>query len=453
VIPMAEDTWNLPYQMRFCILAIIALVFVGCAPSLQFYPQMNQCLQNRQYDAALKLIDQNKAGYSQHNAVLFYLDQGLVAHYGGYYERSNQALSKADSLMQELYTTSISQTAATFLINDNAYPYRGEDFESALVNLFMAINYAAMQQWDDALVEARKVDAKLNMFNTQYGANEKNAYEEDAFIRFLMGVLYEADGEVNDAFISYRKAEEIYRGTYRRLYGLGPPELLLDKYVYTAKDLHFNKEIRSLRRIYPRLSVPIRRKSSETGTVYLIHYNGFGAQKVPKFFLARMPDRYVLKLPYPVFQDSPCRTVSSKVILNEVKSGRSYMLRTVAVENISGIARLNLHNRITRIKLKAFARITAKYIACKEAEKKSNNPELTRILCQAGILGSEQADTRHWRTLPAQIRMGEAILPPGTYQGSVQLLDRNGQTLKTIPIANFSVNPGEKRILTVRSFM
>jgi hypothetical protein len=459
VIFMGKDIWNLPHHRRLWITAMIALVFVGCAPSLKWYPQMNQCLQNRQYDAALKLIDQNKASYSQHNAVLFYLDQGLVAHYGGYYEQSNQALSKAESLMQDLYTTSISKKAATFLINDNAYPYRGEDFESALVNLFMAINYAAMQQWDDALVEARKVDAKLGMFNAQYGANEKNAYEEDAFIRFLMGILYEADGEVNDAFISYRKAEEIYRGTYRRLYGLGPPYLLLEKYIYTAESLRFNSEIRSLRRIYPRLSVPSRRESPKTGDVYLIHYNGFGAEKVQNFFLVRMPDRYVLKLPYPVFKDSPCRTASSKVILNEVKTGRSFELRTVAVENISGIARLNLHNRIARIKLKAFARVTAKYIAAKEAEKKArkdNNAGLANLIhmfSQTAMIVSEQADIRHWRTLPAQIRLGEAILPPGTYQGSVQLLDRNGGTLKTIPIPNFSVNPGEKRILTVRSFM
>ena len=459
VISMEKDICNLPQQRRLWIILMIALVFVGCAPSLKWYPQMNQFLQNRQYAAALNLIDQNKNSYSKRNAVLYYLDRGLVAHYGGYYEQSNQALSKAESLMQDLYSTSISQTAATFLINDNAYPYRGEDFESALVNLFMAINYAGMQKWEDALVEARKVDSKLSMFNAQYSAKDKNEYAEDAFIRFLMGVLYEAQGEVNDAFISYRKSEEIYRETYRRLYSLGPPYLLLQKYVYAAKDLHFNTEIRSLRRIYPRLYVPKLSKSDNTGEVYLIHYNGFGAQKVQKFFLVRMPDRYVLKLPYPVFKASPCRTVSSRAILNDVRSGRSFTLRTVSVEDISDIARLNLHNRITRIKLKAFARVTAKYIAAKQAENKARRDQnaglanLIHLFSQTAIIVSEQADTRHWRTLPAQILMGEATLPPGTYQGSLQLLDGSGRTLKTIPIAKFTVNPGEKRIVTVRSFM
>ena len=459
VIPIAKDIWNVSTRRHLWVMAMIVLVYAGCAPSLKWYPQMNQYLANRQYAAALNLIDQNKNTYTKLNAVLFYLDEGLVAHYGGYYERSNQALSKAESLMQDLYTTSISKEAATFLINDNAYPYRGEDFESALVNLFMALNYAAMQKWDDALVEARKVDAKLNMFNAQYDANEKNDYAEDAFIRFLMGILYDAEGEVNDAFISYQKSEEIYRDTYRRLYSLGPSYLLLEKYIYAAKSLNFNSEIRSLRRNYPRLSVPKQPNLSKNAEVYLIHYNGLGAVKVQKFFRWIMPDRYVLQVPYPVFKFNPCLTVASKVILTDIKSGRSYILRTVAVEDISDIARLNLHNRINRIKAKAFARVTAKYIAAKAAENKARNDQnaglanLIHLFSQTAITVSEQADIRHWRTLPAQIRMGEAILPPGTYQGSVQLIDRSGGVLKMIPIAEFSVTPGEKRILTVRSFM
>ena len=454
---MAEEKCNLPPGRCSWIAALITLVVVGCAPMLGFYPKMNQDIQNGQYDAALDLIEKNRSGYSERNAVLYYLDLGMVAHYGGYYEQSNQALARAEALMQELYTRSISREVSTYLINDNTTAYRGEDFESAMVNLFMALNYAGLQQWDDALVEARKVDVKLNMFNAQYGANEKNAYAEDAFIRFLMGVLYEADNEVNDAFISYEKAESIYRGGYSRLYGLAAPELLLKKYLVTAAHLQFNDEIQSLLQIYPRLAMPALTQPSTVSEVYLIHYNGLGAEKVPKFFLEPMPDKYILKLAYPAFQNQPCRVAASKAILQEVNGERSFELSTVTVEDISAIARTNLDNRIMRIKLKAIARVTAKYIAAKEAEKKvrkehgDNWATFTRIFSQAAIIATEQADTRHWRTLPSQIRMGRAKLPPGTYRGSVLLLDGGGGTLQTIPLNEFSVEPGEKRILTVRS--
>ncbi|GAF99605.1 unnamed protein product, partial [marine sediment metagenome] len=84
----------------------------------------------------------------------------------------------------------------------------------AMVNLFMALNYVGMGNWEGALVEARKVDNKLSVINSKYEEEKKNVYKEDGFIRFLMGALYEAEGEINDAFISYRKAEEIYRSAY-----------------------------------------------------------------------------------------------------------------------------------------------------------------------------------------------------------------------------------------------
>ena len=91
----------------------------------------------------------------------------------------------------------------------------------------MALNYTAAGHHEDALVEARKVDSKLNVINSRYADDKKNVYKEDAFIRFLMGVLYEAEGEVNDAFISYRKAEEIYRNDYAANYGVSAPSLLI----------------------------------------------------------------------------------------------------------------------------------------------------------------------------------------------------------------------------------
>jgi len=34
----------------------------------------------------------------------------------------------------------------------------------------------------------------------------KNKYREDAFIRYVTGVLYESRGGINDAFIAYRKS-------------------------------------------------------------------------------------------------------------------------------------------------------------------------------------------------------------------------------------------------------
>ena len=76
------------------------------------------------------------------------------------------------------------------------------------MNVYLALNFAAQGLPDEALVEARKVDLKLKEYARQYEG--KNAYQEDAFARYLSGILYESTGEINDAFIAYKKAYEAY---------------------------------------------------------------------------------------------------------------------------------------------------------------------------------------------------------------------------------------------------
>ena len=46
--------------------------------------------------------------------------------------------------MDELYTKCVSKHIAFFIINDKTIPYSGENFESALVNLFIALNYIGL---------------------------------------------------------------------------------------------------------------------------------------------------------------------------------------------------------------------------------------------------------------------------------------------------------------------
>ena len=108
-----------------------------------------------------------------------------------------------------------------------------------LINAFLALNYVEKGEPDEALVEARKVDEKLRVYAKEYDG--KNTYKEDAFIRYLMGVLYESRGEINDAYISYKKAYETY-AVYTKDYGTRAPSFLLDDLVRTATLMAFDGE-------------------------------------------------------------------------------------------------------------------------------------------------------------------------------------------------------------------
>jgi len=432
-------------------------LFFSCAPSIKHYPQINQYLLSQDYDSAYQLVKKNKATYAERNAVLYYLDEGIISHFAGRYKESNQSLAKAESIMQDLYTKSISKEAASFLISDNTVPYRGEDFERAMVNLFMALNYVGLGSWEDAVVEARKVDNKLNLINSKYEEGKRNVYKEDGFIRFLMGALYEVEGEINDAFISYRKAEAVYRADYLPNYGVSPPTILIENLLTSAHAMDFHEEMAKIKREYQGVTFMDSARKREMAEVFFIHYNGLAPEKVEEHFLVPMPDGFVVKIAYPKFTKRRYRISHGEITLRSEGSGQLYRLPTVLVEDIASIGALNLENRINRIKAKAIARATTKYLASKGASKiaEEKGGKLLGFVVQASAniasVATEQADIRQWRLLPAEIRVGRGLIPPGEYRGRITFVGSGGSVISSRVIAPFSVKKGEKRFFIYRT--
>ncbi len=433
-----------------------ALIF-SCAPKVKHYTLINQHLANQNYNLALKVIKDNKGSYAKRNAALYYLEEGIISHFASRYKESNQSLSKAESIMDELFTRSISKQAASFMINDNTIPYRGEDFENAMVNMFMALNYVGLGLNEDALVEARKVDNKLNIINSRYAEGKKNVYKEDAFIRFLMGVLYEVDGENNDAFISYRKAEEIYRTDYLKNYGVSPPAFLIENLLSSAKTMDFNEEIKEIKSQYTNVDFMSPAEKREIAEIYCIHYNGLGPAKMEKRWVVPLPDGYVVKVAFPEFKKRYYQITRGVITLKSLTSGSSYRFPTILMEDISSIAVKNLENRMGRIKAKAIARATTKYLATKGASRLAKEREgnlaglLVQVAGNVAAAATEQADIRHWRLLPDEIRVGKIIVPPGEYEGEINFLNTDGSTISSKRIEPFTIGGGEKRFLTFRT--
>lgn len=433
------------------------LLFSSCAPTIQQYPRINQYLLAEDYDSAYKVVEQSKEGYAARNAVLYYLDEGTILHFAGRYEESNRSFFKAESIMDELYTKSISKEAASFVISDNTVPYRGEDFEMAMVNLFLALNYAGLGSWEDAVVEARKVDVKLNLINSKHEEGEKNVYKEDGFIRFLMGVFYEVEGEINDAFISYRKSEEIYRGDYVANYGVSPPTILIENLLTSADAMDFHEETAQIKKQYPSVVFTEAGTKRRMAEVFVIHYNGLGPEKVEENFLVPMPDGYVMKIAYPKFVKRGFGISHGEVTLRNLKTGKSYSFPTVLMEDVASIAVLNLENRINRVKAKAIARATTKYLASMAASKAVEQRHgvlagmLTKMTANIASVATEQADVRQWRLLPAEIRAGRIVVPAGEYSGSIQFVSDGGAVIYSKQITPFSVRENEKSFFTYRT--
>jgi hypothetical protein len=423
-----------------CAIAALSFFITSCAGTDVFYRNVEKNIIDGNYRAALQEIDRNSFMYGEKNSVLYNLDKGLTFHYAKEYDSSNIYLLNAEKIIEDLYTKSISKEALSILLNDNVLPYEGEDFEKVLLNVFLALNFAQKGMAEDALVEARKVDLKLREYARKY--EEKNRYKEDAFIRYVAGILYENEGEVNDAFISYQKSYEAY-DIYSKEYGTPAPSFLLDDLVRTATLLSFSDEAAK----YASLGGAGYRKGAENfGSIAVIVYSGLGPFKTEERIGVSIPDSsgtlHTFQVALPKFQQRCYGRNSYTVsLVNQTDSSSGC---TDIGEDITSIAGKSLDDRLALIYLKSGGRALLKFLASEKMKsemKKGKNSEAVNILGSLAVdlvVGAtEKADLRSWRLLPAEIQMARFFKSPGTYQ--IEVSDkRQNRVLKneTVNIQN-----------------
>jgi len=357
-------------------------------------------------------------------------------HYLGEADSSNKFFFRAEKEIEELYTKSISTQVLSFILNDNIIPYDGEDHEKVMLNAFAALNFAEKGKSEAALVEARKVDLKLREYSKPY--NGKNTYQEDAFIRYLTGALYESAGETNDAFIAYRNSFNTYKA-YEKNYGTRAPSFLLDDIVRTANVMGFDEEEDEFRKLGGREYN--RREGKQHGTILVVTYVGQAPRKDQIKPTVTIPDSagilHTFQIALPKFV--PRYFGGRSYAVNAVGTSDSVSVTAELAQDITAIASKALDERIALVYLKAGGRALLKFLAAEKAksELKKNESTLANIFGSIAIdllVGAtEQADTRAWRTLPAQIHLARISAKPGAYKLSVAASD--GQfSLKNVAV-------------------
>ena len=415
-----------------------------------------------EFSQALSYVEEHQEDYQNRNRLLFHLDDGMLAFSAGDYERAVQAFTAAEQLMEELYTISVSREATTFLINDNTAPYRGEDFESVMINLFLALSYANLSKTEDALVEARKIDSKLAAINLQYDEEHQNAYREDPFVRMLVGIFYEmgqTSADLNDAYISYSLAINGYNKEYQR-FGLSVPAILVEN-ALSAAEFMGTREQDELQQRLPLQQFPSLAERKEKAEVYGLHLNGRAPVKEPATIVFPMPDGFLVKLAFPTYMDVQKRIIGGRLYAKPLEGDRAFDATFTVAEPIDKIAKENLEDRKGRVIVKTVARVTAKYLAVKEAQKAARKAGGQNYGALAGFLtgitgnilafASEEPDLRSWRTLPAEILISKLTLEPGTYQFWAECYDASGTVVRKVELGERVLRAGDKVILQFRT--
>ncbi len=239
--------------------AAISLLLASCMTMNDYnYARIDSGLSEGKYDEVINELDAKKTEiYSSRDEVLVLLDAGILCHYAGEYEKSNGFLSQAEQLIEKYRATSITQSISGFLTNDTAKDYSGEDYEDIYSNIFMALNYIALGEYDEAMVEVRRFDNKIRTLKADYEKIVSNSdaekkenngvsiekvnvqFADSALARYLSLLLYRNDGDYGNASVDLKFAREDFQ-TQKDLYDFAFPSSVDREVSVSRNDCHLN---------------------------------------------------------------------------------------------------------------------------------------------------------------------------------------------------------------------
>jgi hypothetical protein len=483
----APARWGFFISIKSCFVLLAFVLLAGCGPSVNRYLLIESSLRAHDPKGADAIVQSAEQEYGEKNLVLYGMDRGMTLQLAGDYRQSNALLEQAEDELDRLYTRKIRTETLAFMTNDTALPYEGDSYEQVLINVLKAINYAVLGQWQDALVEARRIDHRLNVLSDR--TTEKNAYRDDGFARYLSGILYESTGEVNDAFIAYRKAYETFVATRTWSHTAVPSQLQTD-ILRTAEALHFTQELAEYESLFPDTRWETSQSLQQLAQVVVISYNGRAPRKEDQFLdLPVSLDALQLVLLNRGFSQSNRRanpgldaalyglngrvvrvalprlvpqktTVPVDKISLISEGGTPVMLSTELVHNVTALAGKALSDRMAGIAAKALARTATKFAMAEAATRGAQQAAgrdagpwvglLVGLLTKGWAVASEEADKRSWQTLPDEIHLARAWVPPGRYQVQSHSAGDSQDSLQSAAVRTLALGPGETAVLVRR---
>ena len=232
---------NKAYLSRVLALFFVVATVSGCGASFQ--PIVRKDLATEKYIQAAQTVEK-KYSPEGRNAVLYNLELANVLHRAGEYQSSVDRLKAIDNLGNPSFT------------NKLLGHYEASHVEKVFQYYYKILNYLALSQTDEDNVEflekariaARQMRIQLDEMsadNESYEErDEKNkqllyklirlfdvvrghyidkdtlVYREDAWGRYLTGLVFEISGRYDNARVNYEKAAKLYEAGYSEQFGL-----------------------------------------------------------------------------------------------------------------------------------------------------------------------------------------------------------------------------------------
>lgn len=438
------------------LAGVVALfVLTGCVTTRNepFVP-VDELARSGQYAQAAEMLsgEDRDVFYNQRDRVLYHLDVGMLRHYAGQHEESTRHLTEAEFLIEEYFTRSVSQAAASLLINDNTQDYAGEDYEDIYLNVFKALNFLEQGEFDSAFVEVRRINNKLNLLEDKYrgvaaGYNQaedarvqmepgETNFHNSALARYISMVMYRAEGDYDGARIDLQSIESAFQ-TQPAVYDFDQPDLseALDPSVGPRLVVvAFSGES-------PTKQADTLRVITETDVVIIQgeRENDEGILETTRLDVFPFPGvegGYRFKFQLPRMEPRGSDVARIQVLVDGEPVGQ-----LERIESIQRVAQETFEIRKPIIYLKTITRTVIKGILAERGKE-----QLQNAAADAGALGmlgsiaagiatdvavdaSEQADLRVSRYFPAFAHVGEFEVPEGEHTITIEYYDGLGNVL------------------------
>ncbi|MFM5147525.1 COG3014 family protein [Aeromonas rivipollensis] len=452
-------------------LLLAGLLLGGCASrwqdlfvsySDQMVPLRNQLLLGHAAEALPKVRESTPGDDTY---VLDQLERGRIAWLAGQDGVSKQGFAAADSRLaweesQARYRLSqgLAQ-AGSLLTNDQTMAYRTPDYERTMLHHYLALNYLQRGDAEGALVEVRRAnqvqeralkaradevrkakekseeaeaDGEMRQLMSR-GAPEldrligqvKNGFQ-NAYTFYFSGVLYEAAGDLNDAWVDYQRGYQIAPDN----------QSLQDALLRLARLRGSADELKETEKKVGRKAPP---PAKDRGQLVVLFEDGL------------IPARREIFLPLPISTSSgDFRTFTVAVPYYDNRASDTGPLtvsvgkqagRTSSLVRLESLAAKDLQERLPGMLTRQALRLVAKEQLRRSAAKEGG--DVGNILVGIFNTLSERADTRSWLTLPAEASSWQGMVPAG----EVQLQLGAGSAMRTLPL---TVHAGRTTLVWVQ---
>lgn len=370
----------------FLIFTLLFFSLSGCAPYLEQSRRMLDSYYRGDFQEAADFAD--KVHPRKADKLLAYLDKGAVYHAAKRYDKSNKFFTKAERIAEENEKLlALPQIGAVFA-NDNVMPFIASPYERLLIHLFKIMNYAETEEMEEALVEVRRINT---VFPDIYSESERRTQMRSPFNAYLSGLIWEANGLCNDAYIDYKRLQKL---------GQKAPKGFSVDLKRTARCAGLSGEVE---------------EAGKRPNLVVILESGRSPVKVSTEY-----DHPIQVFPVPLYRSRPSSISGAIIKIDGKKIGKTEIL-----EDVDSALKSVLEEQMPGIIARAAARLAVKTAAAVAVGEKVDKG--LGIMVGTLAYATNRADLRSWKTLPEYFQIWRGFVPSGRHTILLEFLNKNGK--------------------------